>query len=219
MTTNFIAMILEASLISQLVLVFLLFMSIGSWTIIFIKYRSLHVAKFKTIDGIKKFEDANNLREAVQAISTEPDSPLYLITQRGVKEFNASREAGIPNEIVVQNVDRSLGQGIGFEWTRLNSKMSLLATCSNTAPFIGLFGTVWGILDSFHAIGLMKSASLATVAPGISEALIATAVGLFVAIPASMAYNAYTGRIADVEALLHNFSSSFINRVQHELGK
>ncbi len=211
-------MVREATLISQLILLFLIFMSIGSWTVIFMKYRGLHLAKLKTLAGIKEFENANDLRNAVLSISEDSDSPLYAITQRGVNEFNSSRESGIQSNIVVQNVLRSLEQGVAYEGTRLYSKMSLLATCASTAPFIGLLGTVWGIMHSFHAIGLMKSASLATVAPGISEALIATAVGLFVAIPASMAYNAFSGKINAIEALLHNFSYSFINRVEKELG-
>ncbi len=219
MALNFISMILEATLLSQLVLAFLLFMSVGSWTLIFLKFRSLKMATSKAKEGIERFENAKDLREAVQSIGTDPDSPLYVITQRGVNEFNSSREAGATSDIVVQNVTRALEQGTSTEWTRLNSKMSLLATCANTAPFIGLFGTVWGIMYSFTNIGLMQSASLATVAPGISEALIATAVGLFVAIPASMAYNGFSGMISAVESLLGNFSSTFINRVQRELSK
>ncbi len=218
MITNFLSMVREATLISQLILAFLICMSIGSWAVIFMKYRALYLAKIKTLEGIRNFESANDLRNAVLSISEDADSPLYAITQRGVNEFNTSREAGIQSGIVVHNVMRSLEQGVAYESTRLNSKMSTLATCASTAPFIGLLGTVWGIMHSFHAIGLMKSASLATVAPGISEALIATAVGLFVAIPASMAYNAFSGKIDAIEALLTNFSSSFINRVQRELG-
>ena len=104
-----------------------------------------------------------------------------------------------------------------MELGRLNRSLSVLATAANTAPFIGLFGTVWGIMNSFHAIGLMKSASLATVAPGISEALIATAIGLAVAIPATIAYNLFLGRLGGIETLLVNFAGAFLNRVQREI--
>lgn len=219
MSNSFLQMIFESTLVSQLVLLLLLVMSIGSWSIIFLKYKALRSASRRAKEGTSRFENAKDLREAIHAIGSDPASPLYTITQRGVKEFNSSREAGLSSETIVENVNRTLDQGIVNELTKLNAKMSLLATCSNTAPFIGLFGTVWGILNSFHAIGLMKSASLATVAPGISEALIATAVGLFVAIPASMAYNFFMGMADGVETSLTNFGAVFLNRIQRELGK
>lgn len=99
-----------------------------------------------------------------------------------------------------------------MEMTRLTSSLSFLATSANTAPFIGLFGTVWGIMNTFHAIGAMKSASLATVAPGISEALIATAMGLLVAIPATIGYNTFHGSLGVLETRLVNFAGMFLNR-------
>jgi biopolymer transport protein TolQ len=92
-----------------------------------------------------------------------------------------------------------------------------LATCSNSAPFIGLFGTVWGIMNAFQSIGLQQSAALTTVAPGIAEALIATAFGLAVAIPASIAYNSYLGVLHTIESELINFAGAFLNRAQREL--
>ena len=111
----------------------------------------------------------------------------------------------------------ALRQGVDMEMTRLTSSLSFLATSANTAPFIGLFGTVWGIMNTFHAIGAMKSASLATVAPGISEALIATAMGLLVAIPATIGYNTFHGSLGVLETRLVNFAGMFLNRVQREL--
>ncbi len=219
MSMNVISMVLEATLLSQLVLAFLLFMSIGSWTVIFMKYLALRSATQKAEEGVERFENAKSLREAVQEIGADVDSPLYAVAQLGVNEFNRSREANMDIEMIIENVERSLEQGILLTLTDLNKKMSLLATCSNTAPFIGLFGTVWGIMYSFNSIGLMRSASLATVAPGISEALIATAVGLFVAIPASMAYNAFSGMISGIETQLGHFGAVFINSVQREIGK
>ena len=119
--------------------------------------------------------------------------------------------------MVVDNVRRSLRQGVNIEMARLTASLSSLATAANTAPFIGLFGTVWGIMNTFHAIGAMKSASLATVAPGISEALIATALGLVVAIPATVAYNSFLGRLDQLESRLVNFAGMFLNRVQREI--
>ncbi len=217
MTMDFLSILLEATLLSQLVLILLVFMSIISWTIIFMKFFALRSARLRTLNGLHDFEKAANLRDAVQAMGYDTHSPLYGITQKGVHEFNSSKDAHVSDEIIVQNVERTLHQGVITELTKLGTKMSFLATCANTAPFIGLFGTVWGILHSFGAIGMMKSASLATVAPGISEALIATAVGLFVAIPASMAYNFFTGMTGGIETLLSNFGTVFLNRVQREL--
>ena len=104
-----------------------------------------------------------------------------------------------------------------LELARLQRSLSLLATTANTAPFIGLFGTVWGIMSSFHSIGMLKSASLATVAPGISEALVATAIGLAVAVPATIGFNIFMGKLAGVDTLLVNFAGVFLNRVQREL--
>ncbi len=219
MTNSYISMLLEATLVSQLVLVFLLLMSLFSWTIIFLKIKTLNSAKAKSFSGTASFEAAQDLRDAVLEIGKDSSSPLYKITQRGVEEFNSSKDAGLSTEIIVENVDRNLEQAVAQELTALSSNMSLLATCANTAPFIGLFGTVWGILNSFHAIGLMKSASLATVAPGIAEALIATAVGLFVAIPASIFYNIFIGKSAEVETNLSTFRAVFLNRVQRDLGR
>ncbi len=219
MTNSYISMLLEATLVSQLVLVFLLLMSLFSWTIIFFKIKTLSSANSKSQNGTASFEAAVDLRSAVQEIGKDSASPLYSITQRGVEEFNSSKDAGLSTEIIVENVDRSLEQAVAQELTILSSHMSLLATCANTAPFIGLFGTVWGILNSFHAIGLMKSASLATVAPGIAEALIATAVGLFVAIPASIFYNIFIGKSSEVETHLSTFRAVFLNRVQRDLGR
>ena len=136
---------------------------------------------------------------------------------QGVMEFNRSKEAGNSSEIVVDNVRRSLRQGVASEMARLERSLSLLATTANTAPFIGLFGTVWGIMHSFHSIGMLKSASLATVAPGISEALVATAIGLGVAVPATIGFNIFMGKLSQVDTLLVNFAGVFLNRVQREL--
>ncbi len=167
--------------------------------------------------GSDRFDKAQNLREAVQTLSADPSSPLYFIAHQGVLEFNRSREMGNSPDIVVDNVRRALRQGAASELSRLHRSLSFLATTANTAPFIGLFGTVWGIMNSFHSIGLSKSASLATVAPGISEALVATAIGLAVAVPATIGYNLFMGKLSQIDTLLTSFTSFFLNRVQREM--
>jgi len=217
MEFNFFAMVEQASLIAKLVLGILVFMSIGSWALMFQKMFTLSAAAKKSIEGQSHFERAKDLREAVHSLGADPSSPLYYVAHQGVMEFNRAKELGNSSEILVDNVRRSLQQGVGTELSRLHSSLSLLATTANTAPFIGLFGTVWGIMNTFHAIAMSKSASLATVAPGISEALVATAIGLVVAIPATVGYNIFLGKLADIDIQLANFAGIFLNRVQREL--
>lgn len=217
MELNFMDMISHASLVAKLVLALLVLMSIASWGLMIQKYFSLSAASSKAKKGIEWFDKAANLREAVQSLGVDPSSPLYFIAHQGVLEFNRSRELGNANDVVVDNVRRALRQGAASEMARLQSSLSFLATTANTAPFIGLFGTVWGIMNSFHAIGLSKSASLATVAPGISEALVATAIGLAVAVPATIGYNLFMGKLSQVDTLLVNFAGYFLNRVQREI--
>ena len=208
MEFSFFSMISQASLVAKIVLCILVLMSVGSWGMMIQKTLALNA---------DLFEKAPSLREAVLSLGSDRASPLYFVAHQGVMEFNRSKEAGNSSEIVVDNVRRSLRQGVASEMARLERSLSLLATTANTAPFIGLFGTVWGIMHSFHSIGLLKSASLATVAPGISEALVATAIGLGVAVPATIGFNIFMGKLSQVDTLLVNFAGVFLNRVQREL--
>lgn len=217
MEFSFFSMVANASLVAKAVLLILVAMSVGSWGLMIQKALLLGKARRKAMKGTMDFENAPSLREAVQHLGADPSSPLYVVAQKGVSEFNRSKELGNSPEVIVDNVRRALRQGVGTELSRLQASFSLLATCSNTAPFIGLFGTVWGIMHSFHSIGMSKSASLATVAPGISEALVATAIGLAVAVPATIGFNLFLGRLAQIDTLLVNFAGIFLNRVQREL--
>ena len=207
----------QASTISKIVLGLLVVMSVGSWGLIIQKAFTLASASSKARRGIERFDNSVSLREAVQSLGADPASPLYYIAHQGVHEFNRSKELGNSNEVIVDNVRRALRQGVASELSRLQSSLSYLATTANTAPFIGLFGTVWGIMHSFHSIGLLKTASLATVAPGISEALIATAIGLGVAVPATIGFNIFVGKLSQIDTLLVNFAGFFLNRVQREM--
>lgn len=217
MENNFFQIIGQATLIAKIVLALLVLMSIGSWALMFQKWFALRAARNKAAEGLERFQRARDLREAVQSLGGDATSPLYHVAQQGVAEFNRLKEMGNTGDVVADNVRRSLRQGVADEMSSLSSSLSFLATAANTAPFIGLFGTVWGIMHSFHAIGAMKSASLATVAPGISEALIATAIGLVVAVPATVGYNIFLGMISGIEVQLVNFAGVFLNRVQREL--
>ncbi len=217
MDLSIIALIRNAGIVVQLIMFLLCLMSVYSWTVIFTKFLHLRAAQAKAVEGLLNFERAKNLRDAVQNLGHDTSSPLYSVAQYGVTEFNLAKEALVSTEVIVDNVRRSLHQGVNNETNKLNGAIAVLATCSSAAPFIGLFGTVWGIMSSFQAIGLMKSASLATVAPGISEALIATALGLGVAIPAAISFNLFLSKITKIENLLIDFAGTFLNRVQREL--
>lgn len=210
-------MVAQASLVAKIVLGLLILMSVMSWGLMIQKAFALSSASRKAREGMERFDRAATLREAVQSLGADPASPLYFIAHQGVQEFNRSKELGNGNDVIVDNVRRALRQGVASELARLQTSFSLLATTANTAPFIGLFGTVWGIMHSFHSIGMLKSASLATVAPGISEALVATAIGLGVAIPATVGFNIFMGKLSQVDTLLVNFAGFFLNRVQREL--
>ncbi len=217
MELSFIAMVSHASLVAKAVLALLVVMSLLSWAVMIHKAIALGAARSRAIRGARRFDEARTLRDAVQGLGSDPASPLYSIAHDGVQEFNRSREMGNSGEIIVDNVRRALRQGATSELARLQRGLPFLATTANTAPFIGLFGTVWGIMNSFHSIGLSKSASLATVAPGISEALVATAIGLAVAIPATVGYNMFMGKLAQLDTMLVNFAGLFLNRVQREM--
>ena len=214
---SIITMLREATLVAQLVLLLLVVMSVTSWSLMIYKFFSLRSARRKAVKGIVNFTGARDLREAVQILGMDSSSPLFHVAQQGVAEFNRLKESGNSGDVVADNVRRALRQGVSEAMTPLSSSLSFLATTANTAPFIGLFGTVWGIMYSFHKISQMKTAAIATVAPGISEALVATAVGLFVAIPATVGYNTFLGMITRIEGELVNFAGVFLNRVQREI--
>ncbi len=214
---DIVQLVASAGIVVKFIMLLLVFASIYSWGIIITKAFLLSKSKKKILAGIYEFENAPNLREAVQKLGKDTNSPLFSVAQYGVNEFNKGKEGQVNSKTIADNVRRSLHQGVNNETAKLNHSISILATCANASPFIGLFGTVWGILTTFSAIGVLKSASLATVAPGIAEALIATALGLFVAIPASVAFNIYLGKINYVENLMVDFAGTFLNRVQREL--
>ena len=209
--------IVNATLVAKIVLIILACMSVISWTLIIYKFFALSSARRKTEAGTARFIKARDLREAVSTLAGDASSPVFHVAQQGVAEFNRLRDAGNSEAVAADNVRRSLRQGVSEAMTALNASLSFLATTANTAPFIGLFGTVWGIMHAFHQIGMKKTAAIATVAPGISEALVATALGLFVAIPATMGYNMFLSRLAAIESELIIFAGVFLNRVQREL--
>lgn len=208
--------VLQATLVSKCVLVILLLMSVASWALMAGKWVRLRSALDSTNRGLESFDMAGALGYALPSVESDRRSPLYGITRRAVREFNRISKTGDTEKLLNDNVRRALHFGIAEEMDKLKSSLALLATTANTAPFIGLFGTVWGIMYSFQAIAQMKSVSLATVAPGIAEALIATAVGLFVAIPATCGYNIFRAKLTNIEGICITYAGQLLNRMQHE---
>jgi biopolymer transport protein TolQ len=219
--TGFLTMILNATLMVKVVMAILLFMSLTTWSIIIFKLIVFGRFKSQVNAHLRLFDTASDLVTGMKLLKGSPGSPLYTIGYRAVQELQKLEQTNLPPNlkfrVAEDNVRRVLKQGVSSQLKYLSSSLSFLATCGSAAPFIGLFGTVWGIMHSFHSIGLQRTASLATVAPGISEALIATAIGLAVAIPATMAYNYFLGQLNAVQTELINFAGTFLNRAQMEL--
>ena len=232
--TGLINMVLNAGLVVQLVLLILLFFSLASWAIIVTKFFYIRRALTESENFIEFFWQSRNFSEAfskAKRIKEFRKSPVARIFQTGYIELKKLSQSGAPisskaqNETLmsyggatgIDNLERSLRRSSNTEMTKMIQLVPFLATSGNTTPFIGLFGTVWGIMNSFHGIGLRGSASLAVVAPGISEALIATAAGLAVAIPSVIAYNYFMNKIRVIESSMRSFSSDFVNIVERDM--
>ena len=214
-------MIANATVVVQGVMCLLALMSLISWSIIFFKIIQINLGRRKALQERALFQNATNLADGVQTLREQSNSALYPIAKKGLQEFRRLEQSVIhPNlkfRVAGDNLRRVLEQGVTESLGDMSRSLAFLATCANSAPFIGLFGTVWGIMNSFHSIGQMKTAALAAVAPGISEALVATAIGLGVAIPATIAYNTFLGMIHTVQSEMECFASEFLNRAQLEL--
>lgn len=224
------AMILQAGPVVKLVLLILFLFSVISWAIIFTKLVTIRKAEKESHVFLRMFWESKKLSTVFADSKRTSSSSIARIFRSGYTELGKltrpqeSIEMGgvvvlDPTTIGIElegidNVERALRQATTTEVTRLGKWLNFLATTGSSTPFIGLFGTVWGIMDSFREIGVQRSANLATVAPGISEALIATAAGLAAAIPAVIAYNYYLGRISVISADMENFSSEFLNIVK-----
>jgi biopolymer transport protein TolQ len=208
----------STGLVARIVLLILLFFSVLSWAIIFHKYRLFKRALRDSAEFLQIFRQSKKLSEIRSSCSTLRGSPLPEVFQAGYREIESQASAGEnPAKPVIRSLDsvrRSLQIGSTTELTRLESWMPWLATTAAATPFIGLFGTVWGIMDAFHGLGTAGAASLRSVAPGISEALITTAAGLFAAIPALIAYNQFVHRLKTFGTMLDDFAMEFLNMTE-----
>ena len=208
---SLVTLIAEASLLVKLVMLILLLVSVYSWTIIFKKRSELRQATREADLFEDKFWSGNELNRLYEDISSRPHISRGMegIFEVGFKEFVRLKKAEPASPAVLDGAQRVMRISLAREIDRLEETLPFLATAGSTSPYIGLFGTVWGIMNSFRALGEVQQATLAMVAPGISEALIATAMGLFAAIPAVIAYNRYSHKAERLINRYDNFLEEF----------
>jgi biopolymer transport protein TolQ len=222
--TDIIYLVAHASPIAQLVLAILVLFSAISWGIIFYKFLQFGGAGRQSSSFLDVFRKSSKFSEVQAVCRTLTASPLVGLFQAGYTELNSqlrtianpdpAKPAGVavrPTLKSLDAVDRALLRATTVEMTKLERRLTFLATTASITPFIGLFGTVWGIMDSFQQIGAQGSSSLGVVAPGIAEALITTAAGLFAAIPAVYFYNYFTNRVKHFASEMDDFSLEFLN--------
>ena len=227
-------LILYSGPVVKAVLLILLFFSILSWAIIFAKLRLIRLADGESRSFLRIFWEGKQFASIFAESKKLRHSPTAEIFRAAYMELtklsqaksnpDSSRKSSDPTSFSmelggVENINRAMRQALTSELTKLERALGFLATTGSTTPFIGLFGTVWGIMDAFRGIGARGSATLAVVAPGISEALIATAAGLAAAIPAVVAYNYYINRIKVLSAQMENFSSELLNIIERHFLK
>jgi biopolymer transport protein TolQ len=212
-TGGIIGMLLSAGPMAKVVVAILFFFSIVAWTIIFMKYRQYGRTEAEGDRFFRAIKEADSFKKLISVYRDSQDNAFYRLVLACYKEVT-SRQKDNPGRIRredIPSIEDMLRIAISDESVKLERRLSFLATTANTAPFIGLFGTVWGIMDSFREIGVRGTTSLAVVAPGISEALIATALGLATAIPAVLAYNYFLGRLKRILSRMENAAIYLVN--------
>jgi biopolymer transport protein TolQ len=209
-------LVLQSGPVAKAVLILLLVFSVVSWGIILSKWAGLRHARLQSGRFLRAFRRAARLQDVASVSEQFKPSPLVAVFDAGFEEYR--RQVGNPSGTVKNPVavQRATQIASSEELTRLERRLPLLATTGAVTPFIGLFGTVWGIIDAFHGLGTAGAATLRAVAPGISEALITTAAGLFTAIPAVIAYNQFTHSIREFGARMDDFSLEFLNHVERD---
>ena len=205
-------LISQSGPVAKAVLILLLAFSILSWSIILSKWAGLKRARAQSGRFLRAFRKSKRLQDVATVSEQFRPSPLVAVFDGGFEEIR--RQGGLPRNVA--SIQRAMQIASSEELTRLESRLNWLATTGAITPFIGLFGTVWGIIDAFHGLGTAGAATLRAVAPGISEALVTTAAGLFAAIPAVIFYNVFTQNMREFGARMDDFSLEFINVVERE---
>jgi len=218
--TSIFALIVNASIPVQLVLIILLFASVFSWALMYVKrgYIRQSQAEATTFEG--RFWSGINLSDLFAQLSGRQEKRFGMeaIFESGFREFARARKAELDNSSVVRSSHRAMKVAMSREIEQLDNNLSFLATVGSVSPYVGLFGTVWGIMESFRGLAGVQQATMAMVAPGISEALIATAMGLFAAIPAVVAYNRFSNQVDRLQGRYDAFAeefSSLLHRQAH----
>lgn len=217
-----IHLLLQASWVVKLVLILLGVASMLCWWVIFTKWRELNRAEQDTKGFLELFWGTPHIAVAFEQSDKFSHSPVVNCFQKAFVELNKVKEArarhGGEASSDIDNVHRALKREQGVQMALLSERTSLLATIASAGPFIGLFGTVWGIMDAFLNIAKAGNATLTTVAPPIAEALVATAIGLVAAIPAVIAYNVFYNKLRALDTEIDTFSNDFLNIIKRHLG-
>ena len=218
---SILSLITNASVLVQLVMLILLIASLFSWNVIFQKRRMLAKARAEADEFEDKFWSGGDLSSLYNQVTSgrHGNAGMAVIFEAGFKEFARLRKQGIDPAATLDGAQRAMRVALSREMDKLELHLPFLATVGSTSPYIGLFGTVWGIMNSFRALGNVKQATIAMVAPGIAEALVATAMGLFAAIPAVIGYNRFNTELERLinryDAFLEEFSS-ILQRQAHK---
>ncbi|MBT8079752.1 MAG: protein TolQ [Gammaproteobacteria bacterium] len=214
---SIIGLIMNASILVQIVMLLLLIASLMSWSIIFTKRRLIRRTKSASDEFEANFWSGGDLNTLYRATARQSGGALGMasIFESGFREFNrVSQQGSVSAEKLVDECRRAMRVAQMREVDRLEQSLATLATIGSTSPYVGLFGTVIGIMNSFRGLGGVQTATIAMVAPGISEALIATAMGLFAAIPAVIAYNRYADKVVRLEIRYDGFMEEFSSILQ-----
>ncbi len=218
-------LILQADFVVKVVMLILLAASVWCWTIIFDKLRRFHRLRDQANTFEESFWSGGSLEELYEDVGNAPGHPLATLFSVAMHEWTLASQRGVmltderSQNNLQRRIDRVMGIALTREMENLERHMGFLATTGSTAPFVGLFGTVWGIMNSFQSIALTKNTSLAVVAPGIAEALLATALGLVAAIPAVIAYNKLSSDLGRYAGRLETFAGEFSALMSRQLGE
>lgn len=214
-TGGLLGLIYATGPVAKAVVIILFIFSIISWTIMFFKWKQYKKVEKEGERFLKVIKEVDNFKKLITIYRENPENSFYRLVLATYKEIS-SRQKDNPTvkPETIPLIENVLKITVSEESEHLEKRLSFLATTANTAPFIGLFGTVWGIMDSFREIGIRGTTSLAVVAPGISEALVATAIGLATAIPAVLAYNYFLGRLKSITSKMENASMHIINLLE-----
>ena len=211
---SFFSLIWEASLPVQAVMLILVIASMASWKIIYLKIKTLKMAEQNTDDFEKIFWSGGSLSNLYESVSIRPPKDMLglpIIFKAGYKEYMSNKNTGALDKKSIESVRRAMSASYNREVDIIDRHLPFLASVGSVSPYIGLFGTVWGIMNAFIGLANVAQASLAQVAPGIAEALIATAIGLFAAIPAVIAYNKFASKVDRISIRYESFMEEFIN--------